>query len=397
MPALHTMSVPQIVPFARSAPSTQTDVPVEHEVTPRLQRGPGWSRRRGRRCRRSRCPRCTPCSCRRSCRSPSAVASTQTEAPVAQEVTPSWQSASGLVAQESPAVQEEQVPALHTRFVPQLVPFGMAVVVFTQVSPPVAQEVTPGHALVRVGGAGEARRARDAGAGAVADLVHAARRRRPCRARSASPCPRTAACPSCSSSRPRRTGSGSTRRRAPPCRRCRCRRCRPRGRTGSRRRSCRSASPSTCRRRPSVPVAHEVDAVDARVRVAWRRRGRPCTRCRRPLLQTSGRRSSSQDGAVRLGVAALFSHCDAPVAQEVMPVTHWLTLSSRRAPPRRSDAGARPVADLLVPQVVPVGDRGRACPRRSRRPSRRTSCPSTQYVRVGRAGVPGGARVARRR
>ncbi len=69
-PALQTRFVPQLVPFARSAPSTHAEVPVAHDVTPRLQSG------------------------------------------------------SGLVAQARPAVHEVHAPALQTRFVPQLVPFA---------------------------------------------------------------------------------------------------------------------------------------------------------------------------------------------------------------------------------------------------------------------------------
>ena len=57
-----------------------------------------------------------------------------------------------------------------------------------------------------------------------------------------------------------------------------------------------------------VPVVQEVDAVEARVRVAWRRPGRRCTRCRRRVADLD--RGCPQDGAVRLGRAALFTHCD---------------------------------------------------------------------------------------
>jgi hypothetical protein len=89
VPALHTRFVPQAVPFAFSGPSWQTDVPVEHEVTPRLHSG------------------------------------------------------SGLVEQPTPAVHARHAPALQTRFVPQLVPFASAFAVSTQTDVPVAQEVAP--------------------------------------------------------------------------------------------------------------------------------------------------------------------------------------------------------------------------------------------------------------
>ena len=42
-----------------------------------------------------------------------------------------------------PAVQALQTPALQTWFVPQVVPFALAVLVLTQVSAPVAQEFVP--------------------------------------------------------------------------------------------------------------------------------------------------------------------------------------------------------------------------------------------------------------
>jgi hypothetical protein len=71
-----------------------------------------------------------------------AALSTHVCVPVEQEVMPARQG-SGLVLQASPAVQGEHVPALHTRFVPQLVPFASAAAVSTQIEVPVAHEVTP--------------------------------------------------------------------------------------------------------------------------------------------------------------------------------------------------------------------------------------------------------------
>ncbi len=88
VPALQTMFVPQVVPSALFAPSTHADVPVEHDVTPKLQSG------------------------------------------------------SGFVVQTSPAVHETQAPELHTRSAPQVVPLGFAVP-STQTDVPVEQEVTP--------------------------------------------------------------------------------------------------------------------------------------------------------------------------------------------------------------------------------------------------------------
>jgi len=71
-----------------------------------------------------------------------AAPSTQAEVPVAQLVAPSWQSVSGFVVQATPAVQEAHAPALQTRFVPQLVPFGSGAA-FWQSGWPVVQSVAP--------------------------------------------------------------------------------------------------------------------------------------------------------------------------------------------------------------------------------------------------------------
>ena len=68
--------------------------------------------------------------------------STQTEVPVEHEVTPALQRF-GLVVQARPAVQAEHVPALHTRLVPQLVPSGSEVVVSVHTGAPVEQERVP--------------------------------------------------------------------------------------------------------------------------------------------------------------------------------------------------------------------------------------------------------------
>ncbi len=72
------------------------------------------------------------------------VESTQTDVPVAQLVAPWWQGFAGV--QAAPAAQEAQTPALQTRSVPQVVPSatGVAgVVLSTQTDAPVAQLVTP--------------------------------------------------------------------------------------------------------------------------------------------------------------------------------------------------------------------------------------------------------------
>jgi hypothetical protein len=70
------------------------------------------------------------------------LVSTQVSVPVEQEPTPRTQGL-GLVLQELPGEHPPQPPPLQTWFVPQEVPLGSAVVVSTQVTVPVAQEVTP--------------------------------------------------------------------------------------------------------------------------------------------------------------------------------------------------------------------------------------------------------------
>jgi hypothetical protein len=76
---------------------------------------------------------------------PAAIAvavSTHVWVPVAHDVVPATHGF-GLVEQASPAVHETHVPPLQTMFVPQDVPFAIAVVVSTQVCWPVAHEVVP--------------------------------------------------------------------------------------------------------------------------------------------------------------------------------------------------------------------------------------------------------------
>jgi hypothetical protein len=70
------------------------------------------------------------------------VPSTQVALPVAHEVTP-FTHGFGLSVQALPEVQALHTPPLHTASVPQLVPFGSALALSTQVCVPVAQESTP--------------------------------------------------------------------------------------------------------------------------------------------------------------------------------------------------------------------------------------------------------------
>jgi hypothetical protein len=67
--------------------------------------------------------------------------STQTEDPVAHEVRPSLQGLAG--EQVTPAVHETQLPALHTRFVPQVFPSDTAVPMSVHTAEPVLHVSVP--------------------------------------------------------------------------------------------------------------------------------------------------------------------------------------------------------------------------------------------------------------
>jgi hypothetical protein len=103
----------------------------------------------------------------------------QVSAPVAQEVTPSTH-AFVLYAQGWPAVQVLQTPPRQTWSVPHVVPFGFAVAVSMQTEVPVAQEVVPSTQLF--GFVAQARAAvqalqapplQTAGTAGVASMTHA--------------------------------------------------------------------------------------------------------------------------------------------------------------------------------------------------------------------------------
>jgi hypothetical protein len=67
--------------------------------------------------------------------------STQTEAPVVQDVTPLWQTLA-VGAHTRPALHETQVPVLQTRFIPHDVPSVTAVIESVQVATPSVHAVT---------------------------------------------------------------------------------------------------------------------------------------------------------------------------------------------------------------------------------------------------------------
>jgi hypothetical protein len=139
---LQTMFVPQLVPAAMLLPSTQVIVPDEQAVMP-LRHGFGLPVQAMPAVQLPQAPE--PLQTRLLPQLvPAAllVPSTQVEAPVAQEVMPFLQMF-GLVVQTVPAVHGTHVPpALHTMFVPQLVP-GALFPVSPQTTTPVTHEVAP--------------------------------------------------------------------------------------------------------------------------------------------------------------------------------------------------------------------------------------------------------------
>jgi hypothetical protein len=145
-PPLQTWLVPQSVPFGSGASALSTHVwlPVEHEVVPVRHRSglvsqatPAAHGTQAAAVEQTRfVPQLVPAGF--------GASSTQAWTPVAQEVTPKAHAAFGFVVQASPAVQAEQAPPLHTRLVPQDVPFGSgAAALSTQICVPVLQDVVP--------------------------------------------------------------------------------------------------------------------------------------------------------------------------------------------------------------------------------------------------------------
>jgi hypothetical protein len=141
-PPLQTWFAPQAVPFATGVPFTHAEVPVEQLVTPAWHSGSGCPLQVRPAVHETQAPPLQTWSAPHVVPFVFAAPFTQTDVPVAQLVTPSWQAVSGLVEQASPAVQPTQAPPLQTRFAPQAVPFVFAAP-STQTDVPVAQLVTP--------------------------------------------------------------------------------------------------------------------------------------------------------------------------------------------------------------------------------------------------------------
>jgi hypothetical protein len=138
VPALHTMFAPQEVPFALLPFSVHVMEPVAHEVTPFLHGFVGWQP----------IPAVQPPHepLLHTWFVPQAVPlalfplSAHVIAPVAQEVVPFLHGFVGW--QTVPAVHAEQVPLLQTRFVPQAVPLDL-LPVSAHTDAPVTHEVVP--------------------------------------------------------------------------------------------------------------------------------------------------------------------------------------------------------------------------------------------------------------
>ena len=135
--------MPQGVPFATGVvASTQTEVPVEHEVVP-LWHGLATNGQETPAVHVLHVPPLQTMFGPQVVPFPTFVPwSTQTEVPVEHEVAPLWHGLAGGT-QETPAVQEVHAPALQTWFVPQVVPSATFVVASTQTEVPVEHEVVP--------------------------------------------------------------------------------------------------------------------------------------------------------------------------------------------------------------------------------------------------------------
>ena len=138
VPLLHTLLVPQDVPFVTFPLSAQTEVPVEQEVIPILQGFVGWQLTPE--VHEPHVPLSHTLLVPQDVPSATFPVSAQTDVPVEQEVIPVLHGFAGW--QPRPAVHEPQVPLPHTLLVPQDVPFAMFPV-STQTEVPVIQDVVP--------------------------------------------------------------------------------------------------------------------------------------------------------------------------------------------------------------------------------------------------------------
>jgi hypothetical protein len=137
-PALQTLLVPHDVPSAALPEVTQTELPVEQDVTPVLHWLVGWQLRPA--VQEMQEPPLQTLLVPHDVPSVTFPVSVQTEVPLMQEVAPVLQTLVGW--QPTLAVQLPQVPLSHTLFVPQEVPLA-TFPVSVQTEVPVMQEVAP--------------------------------------------------------------------------------------------------------------------------------------------------------------------------------------------------------------------------------------------------------------
>jgi len=136
-PLLHTKFVPHSVPLDLLPVSAQTDAPVTHDVVPVLHTFGGWQLAppvhdtHAPLLHTRLAPHMDPLT---------RLVPVSAQLMGAQEVKPAWQGLVGVHA--SPAVHATHWPALHTKFVPQLVPLATFPVA-VQTGPPVLHVVVP--------------------------------------------------------------------------------------------------------------------------------------------------------------------------------------------------------------------------------------------------------------
>jgi hypothetical protein len=137
-PVLHTRLVPHTVPFGAFPVSAQTDAPVTHDVAPVLQRLVGWQLAPAVHAMHEPLlhtrlvPHTVPLTRFRPV-SAHVIAGEQA-------CVPAWHGFGGV--QTTPTVHDTQLPALHTRFVPQEVPLA-TLPDSAQTGAPVLQVVVP--------------------------------------------------------------------------------------------------------------------------------------------------------------------------------------------------------------------------------------------------------------
>jgi hypothetical protein len=146
VPPLHTLLIPHEVPFITFPVSAQTDVPVAHEVAPVRHAAAGVQVTPA--VHETQVPPLQTLFVPQEVPFVTFPLSTQTDVPVAHEIAPVRHAVAGV--QAAPAVQEPQMPPLQTLLVPQEVPFA-TFPVSTQADIPVTQEVAPvRHAVAGV-------------------------------------------------------------------------------------------------------------------------------------------------------------------------------------------------------------------------------------------------------